>query len=144
MTAIMAPVVFVAAGASVPAAARQTIAAANAAWLDAMKRQDAVAVAEPYSDDAIFVSPTGDAVRGRAAIEALYRERFQHSGRVVDGRIEDDGLTLEGALVYEWGHATLRVATAGGGTTTAGGRFLTVWAADASGRWRISRNLSLP
>ena len=130
--------------ATVPELARKTIAEANAAWLEAMKRQDAKAVAEPYADDAVFVTPTGDTLHGRAEIEAFHRDRFQKSGRVLDGTIEDDGLTLEGKLIYEWGHATLRVAGGGGRISEAGGRFLTVWAADSTGRWRIIRNLSLP
>jgi uncharacterized protein (TIGR02246 family) len=131
-------------GATVPQAAQRTIADANQAWLEAMKRQDAAGVAAPYADDAVFVTPTGETLHGRAAIEAFHRERFQKSARVIDGQIADDGMTLEGQLVYEWGHATLRVAGTDGKTTSATGRFLTVWSPDASGRWRIIRNLSLP
>jgi len=73
-------------GATVPQAAKRTIADANSAWLEAMKRQDAIGVAAPYADDAVFVTPTGETLHGRAAIETFHRERFQKSGRVVDGR----------------------------------------------------------
>jgi uncharacterized protein (TIGR02246 family) len=128
----------------VPAAVRQTITTANNDWLKAMKAQDAAGVAAPYADDAVFVLPTGEAVQGRAAIERMSRERFARTGRVVDGTIGDDGLTRTGQYVYEWGHANLRVAAGEGRTVESGGHFLTVWAADANGRWRIIRNLSLP
>jgi uncharacterized protein (TIGR02246 family) len=127
--------------ADVPRAARETIAKANADWLVAMKRGDAAATVEPYADDAVFVTATGEAVRGRAAIEQLMRERFAKSGNALDGRIIEDGLTREGSLIYEWGHATLQLSGAGQPTR---GRYLTVWASDSRGRWQIVRNLSLP
>lgn len=134
-----------AAGAStVPAAARRTIAATNAGWLDAMKRQDAAAIAAIYGDEAVFVTATGEALRGRTTIEAFERQRFEANGRVLDGSIADDGLTRTGPFVYEWGHATLRVAGRDGTPRDVKGRFLTVWTADATGRWHIIRNLSLP
>jgi uncharacterized protein (TIGR02246 family) len=127
----------------VPVAARRTIAKANADWLEAMKRQDAPAIANVYGDDAIFVASDGRVATGRAAIEQLSRERFTTMGRVVDGTIADDGMTRAGELIYEWGHATLRV-NKDGRASQAGGRFLTVWAADSAGSWHITRNLSLP
>ena len=52
----------------VPADARAAIAAANAAWVPAMQRQDVAAIVEPYADDGVFVTPTGESVKGRAAI----------------------------------------------------------------------------
>jgi len=130
--------------AAIPAAARRTIAETNAAWLQAMKRQDAAAIAAIYGDEAVFITATGETLRGRTAIEKFERERFGAAGRVVDGAIEDDGVAPAGELVYEWGHATLRVAAPDGNLRTVTGHFLTVWATDASGRWRIIRNLSLP
>lgn len=130
--------------AAVPAAARQAIAESNAAWLQAMKRQDAAAIAAIYGDDAVFVTATGEALRGRATLEAFERKRFEATGRVLDGTIVDDGVTRTGPFVYEWGHATLRFDRGAGSSTRSTGRFLTVWAADSKGRWRIVRNLSLP
>lgn len=129
--------------ADVPEVTCRTIADANAAWLQAMKRQDAAAVADAYGDDAVFVTPTGETLKGRAAIERFSRERFARTGRVIDGTIEDDGFARTGEYVYEWGHATLDVESRDGKRSRVTGRFVTVWAADARGRWRIIRNLSL-
>jgi uncharacterized protein (TIGR02246 family) len=128
----------------VPLAARRTIAAANAEWLRAMKSQNVTAIAEPYDEQAVFVTATGEAVRGRPAIEQLMRARFAKIGRVVGGTIVEDGLTRVGTMIYEWGHADLQLSHDGGKPTVSKGRYLTVWKADASGRWRIIRNLSLP
>ncbi len=128
----------------ISAAARRTIERANADWLSAMKRGDAVTTSEPYADDAVFVTSKGESVRGRAAIEKMMHDRFVSGGVAVDGTIKQDGLTAVGAMIYEWGHASLKLALDGAKPTEFTGRYLTVWAADSGGRWRIIRNMSLP
>ncbi len=127
-----------------PRAARQAIERANADWLDAMKREDADAIAAPYDDAGVFVTATGRSVVGPLAIAALMRERFAQEGRVVDGDIVQDGLTQVGSQIYEWGHVDLRLQRGAERPTQVKGRYLTVWNQDADGRWKILRNLSLP
>jgi len=142
---VLAPSLSAAPPERVPAEARTAIAAANAAWVPAMQRQDVAAIVEPYADDAIFVTATGESVKGRAAIGQLMRDRFAKTGRLVAGTIAQDGLVKVGDLIYEWGHAEMRLAPpAGGAEVSAAGRYLTVWRRDADGVWRIARNLSLP
>lgn len=134
----------VTAAGAVPADARAAIARANNDWLPAMKRQDARAIAEVYADDGVFVLPSGDSVKGRAAIEQLMRDRFSRTGPVVGGTLTQDNLVAAGSMIYEWGHA--EIAMRGRGDMPASrvsARYLTVWQRDASGRWRIIRNLSL-
>ena len=128
----------------VPADARAAIAAANAAWVPAMRRQDVAAIVEPYAEDGVFVTATGESVKGRAAIGQLMRDRFAKTGRMVAGTIAQDGLVRVGDLIYEWGHAEMRLAPEGGAEVSAAGRYLTVWRHEADGAWRIARNLSLP
>ncbi len=55
-----------------------------------------------------------------------------------------DGITRQGAFIYEWGHAVLQIDTAGAAPVQSRGRYLTVWRKSAAGRWEIVRNLSLP
>jgi uncharacterized protein (TIGR02246 family) len=129
---------------AVPADARAAIERANNDWLPAMKRQDARAIAEVYADDGVFVLPSGDSVKGRAAIEQLMRDRFSRTGPVVGGTLTQDTLVAAGSMIYEWGHAEIAMggrANLSASRVTA--RYLTVWQRDASGRWRIIRNLSL-
>src|SRR5512146_2034366 len=82
-------------GAAVPAEALAQIKAANDGWLPALERQDAAAVAEPYADDAIFVTPTGEVARGRPGVEQLMKGRFAAS-RVVGGSLTQDGVSMAG------------------------------------------------
>jgi uncharacterized protein (TIGR02246 family) len=128
--------------ADVPGDARQTIAAANDAWLPAMKQQDAAAIVEPYADKGVFVTATGQIATGRDGIGRLMRERFA-AGRVVDGMLQQDGIRMEGSLIYEWGHADIEIDRPGGGRAKSSGRYLTVWKRSGTGKWEIIRNLSL-
>lgn len=131
--------------APVPLAARRTIARANAAWVAAMKgRGDMAAAGEGFARDALFITPDGQVVRGRQAIVRFMRDRLATSGPAVGGRLVQDGIRPEGSLIYEWGHVTLQFAARGGQPVRTTGRYLTVWARNAAGRWRITRNLSLP
>jgi uncharacterized protein (TIGR02246 family) len=123
-----------------PSDARETIEKANAAWLPAVLKKDPAPIVEPYAEDSVFITATGEAASGRGAILKLMRERFAKPVTITGGDLKQDGIALAGPLIYEWGHATLTLSD---GTTSAG-RYLTVWARGADGRWRISRNLSLP
>lgn len=123
-------------------AAAAAISDANAQWLPAMKRGDMAAIVAPYADDALFVTAKGDAIRGRAAIAELYRQRLAAIAGVVDGDIVSDGRVAATAeLVYEWGHATLVLAHKDGSHSRGGGPYLTVWQRDGAGQWRIIRNV---
>lgn len=123
-----------------PAGARATIDRANADWLPAILRKDAEAIVQPYSEDALFVTATGDVAKGRDAILKLMRARLARPVSVIGGELKQDGIALAGPLIYEWGHASVRLSDGSSGS----GRYLTVWARGPSGQWRISRNLSLP
>ena len=130
---------------AVPAAARATIDSVNSAWLPALRRKDAAAIAEPYADDGVLVTATGETFRGRGAVEEAMRASLAGMGDAqVGGRLVQDGLTRTGNLIYEWGHAELEITRPGAAPAHAMGRYLTVWRQDATGRWRILRNLSLP
>ena len=123
-----------------PPDARETIEKANAAWLPAIRRKNAGPIVEPYSEDAVFVTATGEVAEGREAIRKLMEKRFARPITVTGGELKQDGVALAGSLVYEWGHATLEMSDG----TTSTGRYLTVWSRGTDSRWRISRNLSLP
>lgn len=124
------------------ASARDPIDSANAAWRTAMKRRDVAAIVAPYADGAVFVVPSGASVTGRDAIARLMRDRFAQNGPATGATIHQDGLAVAGPYIYEWGHATVEYLR-DGATMRAPGRYVTVWARDAGGRWRIIRNLSL-
>lgn len=135
----------VADSAAVPADVRAMIDSVNAAWLPQLQRKDAAGIAEPYADDGVLVTATGETFLGRAAVEQAMRASLSGIGAArVGGRLVQDGITRVGNLIYEWGHAELEITRPGAQPAHATGRYLTVWRQDATGRWRILRNLSLP
>ena len=119
------------------------IETANSEWAAAMKSGDVAAIARPYLDDALFVGPDGACTRGRAAIEALYVERFRKNARASATRIEPRSVVRDGDLAYESGYGEMTFIREGK-PVTAGGRYLAVWARQPDGGWKILRNVVLP
>jgi uncharacterized protein (TIGR02246 family) len=109
----------------------------------AMTKGDIAPIVAPYTQDAVFVSIDGTAFQGRAQIEQLYRDRFAKSGPVLESKIQSEEVMLDGDLAYERGRgAFTRVID--GKKTTDWARFLTIWQRQASGDWKILRNIVLP
>lgn len=129
---------------AIPPDARATIAAANAEWLPALKVGDAAKIAAPYADDGIFITANGVSVKGREAVAQLMRDRSAQMGKVLGGELVQDGMTRQGSVIYEWGHATVQLLREGAAPARSSGRYLTVWRQGPAGRWEIVRNLSLP
>lgn len=127
---------------AIVASARGTIDSANTDWLAAVQRQDVASIIAPYADSAVFITASGASFTGRGAIARMLRDRFAQNGAASGGTIHQDGLAVQGSYIYEWGHAAVDYVR-DGVTRHAPGRYVTVWARDPEGRWRIIRNLSL-
>lgn len=131
--------------ASIVASAQRDIDAANAGWLPAMRKHDAVAIPSAYAVNGIFITPDGKSVEGKDAIQKMYEERFKTSGsKILSGSIVKDGTTYAGDRIYEWGHAYFEAVAADPGSKPVkkGGAYLTVWEKGSDSHWYISRNLA--
>jgi uncharacterized protein (TIGR02246 family) len=130
--------------ASVIRAASPFIDRANKEWETAIQTGDADALSRPYRDDAIFIGPDANPVRGRAAIRAMYAARAAAGkNRIAAATIQSDGRTAAGPDdVYEWGTGWVSIESADGKPTKRGGRYLTVWHRQPDGTWVIIRNLA--
>lgn len=125
-------------------AASPFIAKANKEWEAAIQTGDADALSRPYHEDGVFVGPDGNAVRGRAAIRAMYAGRAASKARIVAATIQSEGRVAAGPdEVYEWGSGWMVVQAADGTRAKRGGRYLTVWHRQPDGTWAITRNLAL-
>ncbi|WP_169337335.1 YybH family protein [Rudaea cellulosilytica] len=128
---------------AVLAGARHTILSVNADWVVAMRAGDAHRATMAYARDAIFVARDGRVLTGREEIEKFAAEKMARGTTLVDGSLDDDGLQLAGALIYEWGHSALKWKTADGKLQSTSGHFLTVWRQTSDAHWEIIRNLTL-
>lgn len=124
------------------ASAQQAIEAANSGWLPALKRHDGAALAAVYAEDGDLIALNGSAIHGRPAITAHYQAEFAKMGQILGGGVLQEGVTVSGGLIYEWGHGWL-VFKRGGKRQVSSGPYLTVWRRGSDGRWRILRNLIL-
>jgi uncharacterized protein (TIGR02246 family) len=120
------------------------IAKANKEWEAAIQTGDADALSRPYHEDGVFIGPDGNAVRGRAAIRAMYAGRAAAKTRIVSATIQSEGrVAVSADEVYEWGSGWMDVQAADGTRSKRGGRYLTVWHRQPDGTWVITRNLAL-
>ena len=118
----------------------EEITAANRRFMDLFGQGNASGVAACYTDDARFLVPHMEVIRGRAAIEAVFKVR---SGQ--GHTIQFDTLELEGNedSALEIGQYTRRD---GAGATLDRGKYMVIWKRVA-GEWRIHRDMvctSLP
>lgn len=114
--------------------------AAYAVWSQGMQSGDLAQIMSLYSDDAVWCGLDGACYSGRAAIEAMNKDRIQHNGPMRSVEPKTESMALEGDYLYEWGNT--RVVTAAGETRHV--RYLAVWRRQPDKRWKISRDILLP
>ncbi len=109
----------------------------EAAWKQAYERGDAAALASLYAEDAIYLAPYMDAIRGRSAIEARVAETV---GMMSERRITiartDAGAA--GDLAYGIGTYTLEMRMANAREPMSDtGKYVTIAKLGADGSWQI-------
>lgn len=119
----------------------------SADWVQAYEAGDAAALASLYADDAIYLAPYNEAVRGRAAIQTRFAE--------VIGTTTERHVTVEradaggsGDLAYGIGSYSVELGMAGAETpVTDRGKYITIAKRGEDGAFRIYAhiwNTSLP
>jgi uncharacterized protein (TIGR02246 family) len=133
----MALVIIVLAGLSAPAIAQKAeIEAVNAKWIEFFNKGDFAGVASLYTDDATVFPPGSAMVKGRAAIEALWKG--------VAEQISDPKVTtlevkrLGRSAVREIG--TLSMKTKGPAPKEVTAKYVVVWE-KVRGRWKLSADI---
>ncbi|MEJ2288191.1 MAG: SgcJ/EcaC family oxidoreductase [Deinococcales bacterium] len=108
------------------------IAAANAAFAAAFERQDATALAHLYTEGGCLLPAHRDALEGRPAIEAFWRELMESGMRRLQLElVEVDSI---GESAYEVGRYTLEDERG----TADEGKVLVIWKREG-GQWRLHR-----
>ena len=107
-------------------------------FADAYARGDYSAVGRMYAEDAIAFPPDGDMVKGRPAIEALWKEAGATGIKSLEFSIVD--VASSGNLAAETGTAVLHIQPAGQAATTASIKYVVVWKKGPGG-WQIYRDI---
>ncbi len=110
--------------------ARQAIEAITAEFVDAYNRGDAAATATGYIEDCAVLAPNQPTVRGRQAVEALFKGQIEEIGGKVTETIVE--VAEAGDLAYHWSTYSLE-----GGKESDTGKVVEVFNRQADGSWKI-------
>lgn len=112
---------------------RPEINASNARFLEEIARGDAVAAAGVYAERAVLVPPSGEAIRGRKAIESFWRSGIEIGVRAV----ELDALELgdAGRLTYEVGRYRMLLRPADDEPRFERGAYVVLYKQEPDGSW---------
>ena len=113
------------------------IRAAEKALVQALESADPTAWVYHYTEDAVFVSPAGPAVQGRAALLDMARTMHRLSSVVITPLRTEATDTI--ASVYARGSWVSGAHTSAPMTTNI--RAIIVWRKEPDGRWRVAQEL---
>lgn len=114
---------------------RAAISSRNRAFVGAMLRGDAKAVADLYTEDAKVIPPGGEVVNGRTAIAAFWKKAIDAG--VKDLTLSTGTVESAGDLAYEEGTAK-QVAKDG---KVIAARYVVVWKRHDGGSWKLHRDI---
>jgi ketosteroid isomerase-like protein len=121
---------------------RAAIEAANKKYfIDAAPKGDAALVAMAYTDDAVAYPANSEAVRGRAALQALWKGAFDAGITGFDLKTEE--VEAAGDTAWETGTYLMKLKD---GTVADRGKYVVIWKR-VRGDWKIHRDIwttSLP
>jgi ketosteroid isomerase-like protein len=115
------------------------LASLDAEWSAMVARKDQAAFLSRVAPDAVFSG--GDLQVGREAIRDKWARYFADGGPTLGWKPTDSGLAASGDLGWTVGDAVFEWKEKG--VAPAPGRYVTVWAKDASGRWMAALDASL-
>ena len=115
---------------------KATIEKLNDAWTAAFNKGDAQAVAAMYAEDAYVLPPGSDIVKGRAAIEAFWRQAAQQMG---DAKLTTlDVLPLGRNAAREIGTVSLKTKSQPPQEIV--GKYAVVWR-KIGGQWKLATDI---
>lgn len=115
---------------------KATIQKLNDAWTAAFNKGNSAAVAAMYAEDAYVLPPGADMVKGRAAIEAFWKQATQQLG---DAKLTTiDVLPLGRTAAREIGTVTLK--TKSQPSQDIAGKYVVVWR-KIGGDWKLATDI---
>jgi uncharacterized protein (TIGR02246 family) len=111
------------------------IEAANAKMEKDYAAGDAKAIAQAYTEDGVMLPPDATVVKGRDAIEKLWKSWIDEGLKNL--KLKSTDVEVSGDLAYEIGDFSLEVPAEDGNVAVAPGNYLVVWKKGADGVWRL-------
>ena len=124
---------------------RKSIEEACARYSKAIQEGNLAGVLAEYTDDATAVPPDGEIIKGKKAIEELYKKFFQIGMKeIVFTTIEVGG---SGDTAYEIGKTKVRIQPEGQAAIQDSTKYLVIWKRQSDNTWKVHVdiwNFSLP
>jgi ketosteroid isomerase-like protein len=111
----------------------------NKEFAAAVNAKDLARLGAAYTDDAVLMPPNGAEIKGRALIQAFWKEQIDQGMRVES--MTSTGSQGFGTTGYESGVVELRFAPAFGSPVMDTVKFVTILQRGADGTWRIARDI---
>jgi uncharacterized protein (TIGR02246 family) len=113
---------------------RQDIEKINAEFLDAFNGGDAAAITTGYTEDCAVLVPNQPTVRGRQAVETLFKGMIEEIGGTATLEIVE--VAEAGDLAYQWATYTLE-----GSEISDAGQLVEIFRRQADGSWKVHRSM---
>lgn len=122
-------------------ALRDEVGKIRADWTAAAERDDAAAVAQFYTDDAVMMGADGVVARGRQGIQEYFAKAFATSGGL---QVTPTAFDASGDLAYDSGRYSQDVTPPGGQPMKVSGHYVVVLKRQADGAWKIVHHIATP
>ena len=114
---------------------RKSIDEACAKYSGAIREGNVAGVVDVYTVDATLVPPDGEILKGKQAIEELYKKFFQMGMKdIAFTTIEVGG---SGDTAYEIGKTKVRIQPEGQAAILDSTKYLVIWKRQADGTWKV-------
>ena len=114
---------------------RKSIEEACAKYSEAIREGNLAGVVDAYTVDATLVPPDGEILKGKPAIEELYKKFFQMGMKdIAFTTIEVGG---SGDTAYEIGKTKVRIQPEGQAAMIDSTKYLVIWKRQTDGTWKV-------
>jgi uncharacterized protein (TIGR02246 family) len=118
---------------------RKSIEEACAKYSAAIREGNLAGVVDGYTVDATLVPPDGEILRGKQAIEELYKKFLQMGMKdIAFTTIEVGG---GGDTAYEIGKTKVRIQPEGQAAILDSTKYLVIWKRQADGAWKVHADI---
>jgi len=105
-------------------------------FVEAFDREDVVALADFYTEDAKVLPPNMEMVNGKQAIQAFWENARERGVRSIN--LETVEVGFDGDLAYERGVSTVNIQPEGAQATTVRGKYLVILKRQTDGSWKLA------
>jgi uncharacterized protein (TIGR02246 family) len=114
----------------------------SADWIAAMNAKDIAKLLTMMTEDIVFLPPGLPPIRGKKAVEAMYKGFFPQFSTVEQTSVLEE-VEVAGDWAFIWGtESSVLVLQAGQATIQMEGRGLSILKRQSDGTWRFARSLS--